>query len=234
MPANRCAIIRKRPAVTWAAGSMNDVTAAVTPKGERRRIALVSAAADLLSRGRIRRCTPPCRRSPSRPSAGVDHVLLLFAGRVDRRCCRIHRNGRGRATAHPGLFAVQATARSRVDGRHPGRPAGGDNPDEAATEQLISRYERYIACARQPGLRDIQRRVLQAAHRRRRRGRRAIGAMRARGTCCRRLVLRGGRRRRVGARRRRRDTARQRPRHPRSMCIDVLAPDRQTADMSRT
>jgi len=31
----------------------------------------------------------------------------------------------------------------------------------AGTEQLISRYERYIACARQPALRDIQRRVLQ-------------------------------------------------------------------------
>ncbi|HNM84651.1 MAG TPA: TetR family transcriptional regulator, partial [Mycobacterium sp.] len=29
------------------------------------------------------------------------------------------------------------------------------------TEHLISRYERYIACARQPALRDIQRRVLQ-------------------------------------------------------------------------
>jgi DNA-binding transcriptional regulator YbjK len=28
------------------------------------------------------------------------------------------------------------------------------------TEQLISRYERYIACARQPALRDIQRRNL--------------------------------------------------------------------------
>ena len=29
------------------------------------------------------------------------------------------------------------------------------------TEQLISRYERYIACARQPGLREIERRILQ-------------------------------------------------------------------------
>lgn len=35
----------------------------------------------------------------------------------------------------------------------------GDNP-ERVTEQMISRYERYIACARQPGLRDIQRRIL--------------------------------------------------------------------------
>ena len=29
------------------------------------------------------------------------------------------------------------------------------------SEQLISRYERYIACARQPALREVQRRILQ-------------------------------------------------------------------------
>ncbi|MGB0437338.1 MAG: TetR family transcriptional regulator, partial [Mycobacterium sp.] len=36
----------------------------------------------------------------------------------------------------------------------------GDSPEQV-TERLISRYERYIACARQPGLRDIERRLLQ-------------------------------------------------------------------------
>ncbi len=36
----------------------------------------------------------------------------------------------------------------------------GDNPGVRVSEQLISRYERYIACARQPELRDIQRRIL--------------------------------------------------------------------------
>ena len=36
----------------------------------------------------------------------------------------------------------------------------GDAPETRVSEQLISRYERYIACARQPGLRDIQRRIL--------------------------------------------------------------------------
>ena len=35
----------------------------------------------------------------------------------------------------------------------------GESP-ERVTEKLISRYERIIACARQPGLRDIQRRIL--------------------------------------------------------------------------
>jgi DNA-binding transcriptional regulator YbjK len=37
----------------------------------------------------------------------------------------------------------------------------GDAVGQRVTEQLISRYERYIACARQPLLRDIQRRILQ-------------------------------------------------------------------------
>ena len=36
----------------------------------------------------------------------------------------------------------------------------GDAPETRVSEQLISRYERYIACARQPRLRDIQRRIL--------------------------------------------------------------------------
>ena len=36
----------------------------------------------------------------------------------------------------------------------------GSESGSPLTEQLISRYERYIACARQPALRDIQRRNL--------------------------------------------------------------------------
>ena len=37
----------------------------------------------------------------------------------------------------------------------------GDEPETQISEQLISRYERYIACARQPALREVQRRILQ-------------------------------------------------------------------------
>ncbi len=36
----------------------------------------------------------------------------------------------------------------------------GDDPGARVSERLISRYERIIACARQPELRDIQRRIL--------------------------------------------------------------------------
>ena len=37
----------------------------------------------------------------------------------------------------------------------------GEDNGLRVTEQLISRYERYIACARQPGLREIERRILE-------------------------------------------------------------------------
>jgi DNA-binding transcriptional regulator YbjK len=36
----------------------------------------------------------------------------------------------------------------------------GDEPETEVSEQLISRYERYIVCARQPALRKVQRRIL--------------------------------------------------------------------------
>jgi DNA-binding transcriptional regulator YbjK len=36
----------------------------------------------------------------------------------------------------------------------------GSESEPQLTEQLISRYERHIACARQPGLREIQRRTM--------------------------------------------------------------------------
>ncbi len=66
-----------------------------------------------------------------------------------------------RAVARPGGHAVAPAARGGVDRRRPGRPVWSARVPNAVTEQLISRYERYIACARQPGLRDIQRRILQ-------------------------------------------------------------------------
>lgn len=71
------------------------------------------------------------------------------------------------------ICAVEtAQLRARVDAlprRRRGAEAIADvlvdllvgDPDEAGSEELISRYERYIACARQSELREIQRRLLQ-------------------------------------------------------------------------
>ena len=94
-------------ASTLLAALLN-VTAAMTPKGERRRYALISAAAELLSRSRIRGCAASSG-GPSRGAAvGLDHLLLLVARRPGAQGRRVHRAGRDRAAARPGRGAVRA------------------------------------------------------------------------------------------------------------------------------
>lgn len=138
---------------------MLEVTAAVTPKGERRRYALVSAAADLLCEGGFdavrhravaRRAGLPLASTTYYFSSledliakAVEHVGTREAAELRDRVAVLSRRRRG----------AESTAEVLVD------LLVGESP-ERVTEQLISRYERYIACARQPGLRDIQRRIL--------------------------------------------------------------------------
>ena len=135
------------------------MTAAVTPKGERRRYALVSAAADLLCEGGFdavrhravaRRAGLPLASTTYYSSSlddliakAVEHVGTRESEQLRTRVETLSRRRRG----------AESTADIIVD------LLVGDNP-ERVTEQIISRYERYIACARQPGLRDIQRRIL--------------------------------------------------------------------------
>jgi DNA-binding transcriptional regulator YbjK len=138
---------------------MNGVTAAVTPKGERRRFALVSAAADLLREGGFdavrhravaRRAGLPLASTTYYFSslddliaAAVEYIGMAEAAQMRNRVSSLSRRRRG----------AESTADILVD-------LLVDNPDNSDTEQLISRYERYIACVRQPALRDIARRVL--------------------------------------------------------------------------
>ncbi|MDY6871553.1 MAG: TetR family transcriptional regulator [Actinomycetota bacterium] len=136
------------------------VTAAVTPKGERRRYALVSAAADLLCEGGFdavrhravaRRAGLPLASTTYYFSSLDDLIVRAVeyegsreAERLQQRVAALSRRRRG----------AEATADVLVDlllGEAPGTPGG---------QELISRYERYIACARQPALRDVQRRIL--------------------------------------------------------------------------
>ncbi|MGB0969837.1 MAG: TetR/AcrR family transcriptional regulator [Mycobacterium sp.] len=135
------------------------VTAAVTPKGERRRYALVSAAADLLCEGGFdavrhravaRRAGMPLASTTYYFSSledlisnAVEHVGTRESEELRNRLAVLSRRRRG----------AESTAEVLVD------MLVGDSPEQV-TEQVISRYERYIACARQPGLRDIQRRIL--------------------------------------------------------------------------
>jgi DNA-binding transcriptional regulator YbjK len=137
---------------------MQEVTTAATPKGERRRYALVSAAADLLCEGGFdavrhravaRRAGLPLASTTYYFSSlddliakAVEHVGLREAEQLRARVAVLSRRRRG----------AESTADLLVD-----LLVG----DASVSEALISRYERYIACARQPALREIQRRILQ-------------------------------------------------------------------------
>lgn len=139
---------------------MQVVTAAVTPKGERRRGALVSAAADLLCEGGFesvrhravaRRAGLPLASTTyyfasldDLIAAAVEHVAQREAAEMQARVAALSRRRRGAESTAAVLVELLV-----------------DAPGAAPQHQMISRYERYIACARHPALRDIQRQVMQ-------------------------------------------------------------------------
>ncbi|WP_157517192.1 TetR/AcrR family transcriptional regulator [Mycobacterium sp. MS1601] len=137
---------------------MLTVTAAVTPKGERRRYALVRAAAELLCEGGFEAVRH--RAVASRAGLPLASTTYYFASLDDLVVA---------AVEHIGLVEA-AKMRGHIEGlsrRRRGPEATVDVlvdllvDDNVADDQLISRYERYIACARQPALRAVQRRILQ-------------------------------------------------------------------------
>jgi DNA-binding transcriptional regulator YbjK len=131
---------------------------AVTPKGERRRYALVSAAAELLSEGGFeavrhravaRRAGLPLASTTYYFSSlddliasAVAHIGMLEVAQLRAQVATLSRRRR----------SAEKTADLLVD------LLVGHESESRLTEQLISRYERHIACARLPGLREIQRR----------------------------------------------------------------------------
>jgi DNA-binding transcriptional regulator YbjK len=137
------------------------MTAAVTPKGERRRYALVSAAAELLCEGGFdavrhravaQRAGLPLASTTYYFSSlddliakAVEHVGEQEAAQLRVRLGGLSRRRRG----------VESTADVLVD------LLLGDCPTLQLSDWLISRYERYVVCARQPALREIQRRIRQ-------------------------------------------------------------------------
>lgn len=140
---------------------MLKVTAAVTPKGERRRSALVCAAADLLCEGGFDavRHRAVARRA-GLPLASTTYYFSsledLIANAVEYAGSRETEQLRARVAAVPRRRrGAECTADVLVD------VLVGEDNGLRVTEQLISRYERYIACARQPGLREIERRILE-------------------------------------------------------------------------
>ena len=136
------------------------MTAAVTPKGVRRQYALVSAAAALLCEGGFdavrhravaRRAGLPLAATTYYFSSlddlivkAVEHVGALEAQQLREKVAALSRRRRGAEAIVDVLVDLLV-----------------GEPNARVSEQLISRYERLIACARQPALREVQRRILQ-------------------------------------------------------------------------
>ncbi len=133
---------------------------AVTPKGERRRYALVNAAAELLCEGGFEAVRH--RAVARRAGLPLASTTYYFSSLDDLIAS---------AVAHIGMLEV-AQLRARVAALTRRRRSAdktadllvdllvGQESEPRLTEQLISRYERHIACARLPGLREIQRRTM--------------------------------------------------------------------------
>lgn len=135
------------------------VTAAVTPKGERRRYALVSAAAELLGEGGFeavrhravaRRAGLPLASTTYYFSSlddliarAVEHIGMIEVAQLRARVSALSRRRRGETTA---VVLVDLLV--------------GEMSSPGLAEQLISRYERHIACTRLPDLRESMRRSL--------------------------------------------------------------------------
>ncbi|ORW24614.1 TetR/AcrR family transcriptional regulator [Mycobacterium palustre] len=136
------------------------MTAAVTPKGERRRYALVSAAAELLAEGGFeavrhravaRRAGLPLASTTYYFSSlddliarAVEHIGMIEIAQLRARVNELSRRRRGPETTAEVLVDLLV----------------GDLFDPSLVEQLISRYERHIACTRLPALRETMRRSL--------------------------------------------------------------------------
>jgi DNA-binding transcriptional regulator YbjK len=135
---------------------MAQVTAAVTRKGERRRYELVTAAAELLCEGgfeAVRHRAVADRAGL--PLASTTYYFASLEELVEQ--------------AVEYLGAVEsAQLRDRVEGlprRRRGAEAAADLlvdllAGDSTREHTISRYERYIACARNPALRGVEQRML--------------------------------------------------------------------------
>ncbi|OBJ70253.1 TetR family transcriptional regulator [Mycobacterium sp. 1274756.6] len=136
------------------------MTAAVTPKGERRRYALVRAAAELLCEGGFGAVRH--RAVAQRAGLPLASTTYYFASLDDLIVSAVNEAGmleiaqlRSRVNALPrrrrGSQAIADVLVDLLVGERDGARLGAG---------LISRYERYIACARQPALRDIHLRLL--------------------------------------------------------------------------
>lgn len=136
------------------------MTAASTPKGERRRRALVDAAADLLLEGGFDAVRH--RAVATRAGVPLASTTYYFASLHDLTVAAVERCGTRELEVMRARIdevshcarGVDATVELIVDmlvGVFDDGPRGHD--------QLVSRYERFVAFARHPELRSVQQRL---------------------------------------------------------------------------
>lgn len=143
--------------VGWHDGQM---ISAATPKGERRRQALVTAAADLLLEGGFEAVRH--RAVAARADLPLASTTYYFTSLGELVAAAVEQNGNRELDA----------MRDRIDDvtqRHRGVEAtvdlivdllvGPDEEGDGGRERLIARYERYVASARHPEMRDVQLRL---------------------------------------------------------------------------
>jgi DNA-binding transcriptional regulator YbjK len=133
---------------------------AVTPKGERRRYALVSAAAELLSESGFEavRHRAVARRA-GLPLASTTYYFSSLDDLIASAVAHIGMQEVAQLRAQVGTLSRRRRSADKTADLLVELLVGSES-EPRLTEQLISRYERHIACARLPGLREIQRRTM--------------------------------------------------------------------------
>jgi len=137
------------------------VSTAATPKGERRRQALVEAAADLILEGGIEAVRH--RAVATRAGLPLASTTYYFDSLDDLVACAVHFNGERELEAMRARVrdieelprSLEGTADLIVDLLI----GPGEGDDRLERERLISRYERCVATARYPELRAVQARM---------------------------------------------------------------------------
>lgn len=139
------------------------MTSAATPKGERRRQALVTAAADLLLEGGFDAVRH--RAVASRAGLPLASTTYYFGSLDELVALAVEHNGNRELDAMRERIddvsqrrrGVEATVDLIVDllvG-----PEDGTADHDGGRERLIARYERFVASARHPELREVQLRL---------------------------------------------------------------------------
>ncbi|QCQ89755.1 TetR/AcrR family transcriptional regulator [Rhodococcus sp. SGAir0479] len=142
------------------------MTSAATPKGERRRHALVTAAADLLLEGGFDAVRH--RAVAARAGLPLASTTYYFGSLDELVALAVEHNGNRELDAMRERIdevtqrrrGVEATVDLIVDllvGPEHGTGAIADA--DGGRERLIARYERFVASARHPELRDVQLRL---------------------------------------------------------------------------